>query len=178
MATREAITRRAPGASGGFTLIEVSVALAGAAVIAVMMTSFFVGATRVEEMHRADDDALTQLRDARQRMSRDIREARRFTWIDAASFTVWIDEGWDEVVGADETITWSIDEGGNLRRAVGEDSRIEAQGLSVAESWFEYDAVVASSVTSMQMHLVAVVEDRAGTGRRTLDTEISMRNVP
>ena len=91
---------------------------------------------------------------------------------------MWIDAGWDEVIGEGETVTWSIDQAGNLRRGVGEDSRIEAQGLAVAESWFAFDAVVASSVASMQMHLVAVVEDRAGTGRRTLDTEITMRNVP
>jgi type II secretory pathway component PulJ len=172
------MSQASPTRSGGFTLVELSVALAGAAVIAVMMTSFFVGATRVDELHGADDDALTQLRDARQRISRDVREARRFTWIETNSFSVWVDDGWDEEIGSDEIVTWSIDEAGNLRRSVGAASRIEARDLSVGESWFAFDAVVASSVTSMEMHLVAVVEDRAGTGRRTLDTEITMRNVP
>ncbi|MCB2223575.1 MAG: hypothetical protein KQH83_05295 [Actinobacteria bacterium] len=166
---------------GGFTLVEVSIALTGLLLISSVMMSFFVGATRVDATHTADDAALEQLRDARQRMSRDVREARRFTAAGPHGFTVWVDDGWDEVVGTDELITWSIDVAGNLRRAVGESSRVEARGLSVERSYFAFDAANPSSISSMRMHLEAEVEGPGGgppTGTRSLDTEITLRNVP
>ena len=167
--------------SGGFTLVEMSIALAGLLLISGMMMSFFVGAARIDEVHTSDDTALEQLRDARQRMSRDVREARRFYTIWSSGFTVWIDAGWDEVIGAGELVTWSLDEAGNLWRSVGEASRIEARSISVYESSFTFDAAVPASVTAMQIHLVVVVGrpgDGAAAGTRSLDTEITMRNVP
>jgi len=173
--------RDAVDGSGGFTLLELSIAMTGLLLISAVMMSFFVGVVRVDAVHTSDDKALEQLRDARQRMSRDVREARRFTTTWTQGFTVWIDDGWDEVVGADELVTWSVDIAGNLWRSAGDDSRIEARGLSVAESYFAFDASIASSVTSMQMHLVVVVEgpgDGSAAGTRSLDTEISLRNVP
>ena len=164
----------------GFTLIELSMAMAGLLLISAVMMSFFVGATKVDLVHTADDTALEQLRDARQRMSRDIREARRFTATWPLGFTVWVDAGWDEVVGPDELITWSIDVAGNLWRSVGDDSRIEARSLSVEASYFAFDAANASSVSSMQMHLVVQVAAPGDgqSGTRSLDTEITLRNVP
>ncbi len=167
-------------ASAGFTLVEVSIAMAGLLLISAVMTSFFVGATRVDATHTADDEALEQLRDARQRMSRDVREARRFTATWEQGFTIWIDDGWDEVAPAEEFVTWSIDEGGYLRRSVGEASRVEARGLDRSASYFAFDAPLPSSVTSMQMHLVVLVRDPGGRtiGTRSLDTEITLRNVP
>ncbi len=167
--------------SAGFSVIELSIALAGLLVVSSVMMSFFVGVARVDGVHTADDTALEQLRDARQRMSRDIREARRFyaTW--PLGFTVWLDAGWDEVIDAGELVTWSVDEAGNLRRSVGEASRIEAGGISLSESYFTFDSTMPGSVTSMQMHLVVVVGrpgDGAAAGTRALDTEITLRNVP
>ena len=167
--------------SAGFTLIELSIALAGLLVVSSVMMSFFVGVARVDGVHTSDDTALEQLRDARQRMSRDIREARRFYAISPLGFTVWLDTGWDEVIDPGELITWSVDEGGNLRRSIGEASRVEARGISLYESYFAFDSTMPGSVTSMQMHLVVVVGrpgDGAAAGTRALDTEITLRNVP
>lgn len=167
--------------SAGFTVIELSIALAGLLVVSSLMMSFFVGAARVDGVQTSDDKALEQLRDARQRMSRDIREARRFYAIWPLGFTVWIDTGWDEVIGAGELISWSVDEGGNLRRSVGEASRVEVRGISLNESYFTFDSAMPGSVTSMRMYLVVVVGrpgDGAEAGTRALDTEITLRNVP
>jgi type II secretory pathway pseudopilin PulG len=172
--------RRADG-SEGFTLIELSIAMGGLLLVSAVMMSFFVGATRVDATHTSDDVALEQLRDARQRMSRDVREARRFTSAWSHGFTVWVDDGWDEVIGTNELITWSIDVGGNLRRTAGEDSRVEARGLSLSDSAFSFDSAVASSITTMRIRLAVLVEgpgDGATAGVRSLETEISLRNVP
>jgi type II secretory pathway pseudopilin PulG len=163
--------------SAGFTLIEISIALAGLAVVATMLMTVFVGANKVDDLHTSDDTALEQLREARQRMSRDVREARRFTSIGSRDFTVWVDEGWDEVIGSGELITWTIYETGDLVRSTDFAERVEASGVSYADSWFGFDATVAASVTRMEIHLAAPVESGLG-GTRTLDTEITLRNVP
>jgi type II secretory pathway pseudopilin PulG len=178
---RRCLRRVIPDADGGFTLIELSLALAGLLLVSSVMMSFFVSVSRADLVHTADDNALEQLRDARQRMSRDVREARRFTAASPLSFSVWVDAGWDEVVGADENITWSVDVAGNLWRSVGDDSRIEARGLSVSESYFSFDSNAPSSITTMRMHLVVIVAapgDGAPSGSRSLETEITLRNVP
>lgn len=172
---------RAGDGSGGFSLIELSIAMSGLLLVSAVMMSFFLGAVRVDDVHTSDDTALEQLRDARQRMSRDIREARRFTVAWQQGFTVWIDDGWDGVVGSGELVTWSIDVAGNLWRSSGDESRIEARGISVSDSYFAFDAPTPSSITSMQIHLVAVLVDPVDgstTGTRSLDTDISLRNVP
>jgi len=167
--------------SEGLTLIEMSIAMAGFLMVSAIMMSIVVGAARVDLLHSADDMALEQLRDARQRMSRDVREARRFTTAELHEFTVWIDEGWDQVVGPDELVTWRIDIAGNLWRTAGSNSRIEARGLSTSQSYFAFDAGVPSSATSMRLHLVVGVEslgEGADSCARALSTEITLRNVP
>lgn len=173
--------RRLIEGSEGFTLLELSIAMSGLLLVSAVMMSFFVGAARIDAVHSSDDVALEQLRDARQRMSRDVREARRFTTTWPLGFTVWIDEGWDGVIGPGELVTWSVDIAGNLWRSAGVDARIEARSLSPAESYFVFDSATSSGITSMRIHLVVAVEgpsDGSSAGTRSLDTEISLRNVP
>jgi type II secretory pathway pseudopilin PulG len=178
---RRRLRRRLIDGSEGFTLIELSIAMSGLLLISAVMMSFFVGATRIDAVHSSDDVALEQLRDARQRMSRDVREAKRFTTAWPLGFTVWIDDGWDDVVGPGELVTWSVDVAGNLSRSAGDHARIEARGLSVAGSYFAFDSSTPSGITSMRIHLVVEVEgpsDGSAAGTRSLDTEITLRNVP
>lgn len=166
-------------ADTGTTVVELALAMVGLAVISMTMMSFFVGATAVDDLHEADDVALEQIRDARARLSRDVREARRFTAIGQYGFTVWIDEQWDDVVDAGELVTWGINTDGALFRSAGAANRIEARGLSVEQSAFAYDSNHPAYATMIDVHLVALVDDAAGVGTtRSLDTEVSLRNVP
>ncbi len=167
-----------PRREAGVTLVELVVTLAGLALVSATMVSILVGSTRVDQAQAADDTAQEAVRDARARLARDVREARRFTAAAPASLTVWLDDDWDGVMPATELVTWSIDQAGGLRRAVGEaGGRVEAGGLSFADSRFTYDSTVAAQVTRAYVHLVIAVGGPEAA-YRTLDFEVSLRNVP
>jgi hypothetical protein len=164
-------------AEAGTSLVELAASLAGLAALAAVIMSVFLGVTRVDDLHADDDVALEQVREARQRMALDVREARRFTNAAASTFSVWVDADWDGTTGADEVVTWSITPEGDLVRAVNGESSVEASGLSYLYSGFGYDEVSPFLITRMGIHLVVPVEEGVG-GERILDTEITLRNVP
>ncbi|MBN2113829.1 MAG: hypothetical protein JW785_06860 [Acidimicrobiia bacterium] len=167
-----------PREAAGLTLVELALAMAGMALVATTMVSVFVGATRVEQVQAADDAAQEAVRDARSRLAKDVREARRFTAAGPASFSVWIDYEWDAVMPAAEVVTWSVNSSGALVRTVGSSAgRVEAWGLSGAESRFSYDSTLPAQITRAFVHLVVGVAG-PGDGARTLDFEVALRNVP
>jgi Tfp pilus assembly protein PilW len=167
-----------PHGGAGVTLVELAITMAGLALVCTGMISMFVATTRVDQVQAADDTAQEGVRDARGRLAKDVREARRFTAATLTSFTVWIDDEWDGVMPAAELVTWSMDTAGSLVRSVGEGGgRVEAAGLSLADSRFTYDSTLAALVTRAYLHLVIGVGGPEG-GYRTLDFEVSLRNVP
>lgn len=162
----------------GVTLVELAITMAGLALVSTAMISLFVGTTRVDEAQAADDAAQEAVRDARARLAKDVREARRFTAIGYTSFTVWLDDEWDGVMPSGELVTWSINSTGGLVRAVGDaGGRVEAWGISRSDSRFSYDSTVAAQVTRAYLHLVVGVAGPEAA-YRTLDFEVSLRNVP
>lgn len=164
--------------TAGVTLIELAITMAGLALVSTALISFFVGATRMDQVQAADDSAQEAVRDARSRLARDVREARRFVAIGSTGFTVWVDDDWDGVMPAEELVTWSIGSAGALTRTVGDGTgRVEAGGLNPADSRFRYDSTLAAQVTRAYVHLVVGVGGPGG-GARTLDFEVSLRNVP
>jgi hypothetical protein len=168
---------RVPDGETGTSLVELAASLAGLAVLASVVLSVFLGVTRVDKLHADDDVALEQVREARQRMALDVREARRFTNAAASTFSVWVDADWDGATGTSEVVTWSITPDGDLVRSVGTESAVEASGLSYLYSGFGYDEISPFLISRMGIHLVVPVEDGVG-GERILDTEITLRNVP
>ena len=159
----------------GSTITELSLALVGLALMASMMIGFFIGVTSTDAVHRADDTALEDARNARALMSRDVREARRFTQAGPVSFTVWIDDEWDDVTDINELIVWSIDDVGALTRREGTaDPQIAAGSIVEEESIFTYDKGLVSEIGAVDLHLVVA----SGTSEHVIDTHISLRNVP
>lgn len=158
--------------------MELAITMAGLALVSAAMVAFLVGTTRVDQAQAADDAAQEAVRDARGRLAKDIREARRFTAVSPTSFTVWVDDEWDGVMASAELITWSIDSTGALMRAVGEaGGRVEARGVSQSDSRITYDHAVAAQVTRTYLHLVVGVTGPQ-VASRTVDFEVSLRNVP
>jgi hypothetical protein len=167
-----------PHDGAGVSLVELAITMAGLALVATGMVSLFVAATGVDRVQAADDFAQEAVRDARSRLAKDVREARRFTAAATTSFTVWLDDEWDGVMPAVELVTWSITTAGGLSRAVGDGTgRVEAWGLSRADSRFTYDSTLAAQITQAYVHLVVEVAGPAAA-YRTLDFEVSLRNVP
>ena len=168
---------RLPG-EAGMSLVELAIAMAGLALVSTAMVSIFVGTTRMDQVQAADDAAQEAMRDARGRLAKDVREARRFIAIGPAAFTVWLDDEWDGQMPGAEVVTWSVNSSGSLVRSVGDGAgRVEASGLSAANSRFTYDSTSAAQVTRAYVHLVVGVSGPEA-GERTLDFEVSLRNVP
>ena len=170
--------RQAPRGAAGVSLVELAITMAGLALVSTAMISLFVGTTRVDEAQAADDTAQEAVRDARSRLAKDVREARRFTAAGPWSFTVWVDDEWDGLMPSAELVTWSISSSGALVRAVGDSAgRVEAWGLSRYESRFLYDSTLPAQVTRAYLRLVFGVGGPEG-GARALDFEVALRNVP
>jgi type II secretory pathway pseudopilin PulG len=162
----------------GISLIEVMVSVAGLAVIATMLISVFVGVTRVNTSHDADDRALLTLREVRQRITRDVREARGFLVANPATMTLWSDDDWDGVRDTGEMVTWTLGTDGVLTRSTnGGISVAVVEGLDPARSGFTYDASTVLNIRSATVSLVSTV-DTAGGGDRALQFEVSLRNMP
>ena len=158
--------------------MELAITMAGLALISTAIVAFLVGTTRVDQAQAADDSAQEAVRDARGRLAKDIREARRFTAVSPTSFTVWVDDEWDGVMASAELVTWSVESTGALVRAAGEAAgRVEARGLSQSDSRFTYDHTVAAQVTRAYLHLILGVAGPQATSR-SVDFEVSLRNVP
>jgi Tfp pilus assembly protein PilW len=158
----------------GASIVELALVLAGLGLLAGTMIGFFVGVTQSDRVHREDDAALEDARNARALMSRDVREARRFTEIGPAGFTVWVDELWDDVTDPSELISWTIDASGALVRTEGGFPLVTAGSVLGDQSTFTFDSAITSEVRSVDLHLVVAT----GTATHVIDTTISLRNVP
>jgi type II secretory pathway pseudopilin PulG len=160
------------------TLIEIMMSLAGLAVVAAALISAFAVVTGVDALHSSDDAALQTLREVRQRISRDVREARGFVVIGPAAFTVWMDDDWDGVQDLGERITWVLSADGSLRWVDNdENSTVLIRGLDPDLSGFSYDSNSPSNVRSATVSLVSKVTAGIG-GERSIEFDVSLRNIP
>ena len=158
----------------GTSLVELSVSMFGLAFVAAIMLSWFVGANRVDELQRNDDEVIQDLRISRELLTKDLRRARSITAADVLAVTMWLDTDRDDIVDGGELITWEVEGDGDFVRST--DLGIEtvhARSLLTGSSAFTYDDVVAASVTAVHVTLVAGL-DTGST--RSMSVEISMRN--
>lgn len=159
------------------TLVELGISLAGLAVVAAMLTTFFVGVTKVDLLHEADDNALLTLRQIRQRITRDVREARALVVAGPSSMTVWHDADWDGVQDIGERATWTILTSGSLVRTnVVSGTVTVAQGLDPSLSRFTYSSTSVLDIRSVTIRLDSVVEQSQGD--RSIEFDVSLRNMP
>jgi Tfp pilus assembly protein FimT len=158
----------------GVTLVELSVSMFGLAFLSAIMLSWFVGASRVDELHRSDDEVIQELRVARELLTKDIRRARSITAAAPTSLTVWLDADRDLIADDGELVTWAITTDGEFVRSTDTGSAVAHAGsLVVDASSFVYDDVMPASITSVSFHFVARLEDG---GQRSMSSEISLRN--
>ena len=161
------------------TVVELSISLAGLAVVGAMLVTFFVGVTRVDRLHEADDDALLTLRTVREHITRDVREARGFVVAGAAGMTMWHDADWDGVLDDGELVAWKIGDDGVLTRQIdGEDAVVLTRGLESASSSFRFDGASAVDIRTVDILLTAGVATGPPSTDRSLQFEVSLRNMP
>ncbi|MDX1690156.1 MAG: hypothetical protein R3290_03930 [Acidimicrobiia bacterium] len=158
----------------GVTIVELGVSMFGLAFVAAIMLSWFVGASRVDELHRNDDEVIQELRTSRQLLTKDIRRARQVTTAGLQSITVWVDADHDDIVDGGELVSWTLESDGDLVRADDAGGAVtQATGLLVAGSGFGYDAELAAEVGTVSFTFVGALD---GGGQRSISSDISLRN--
>ena len=162
----------------GITLVELGVGMVMTALLSTVMITWVFTGFGAESTHRSYDQALEDLRDVSDQLSREVRAADYLTAADTASMTFWLDGTRDGVVDPGETVTWAIEGGGVVVRATddGNPKTVVATNLSPTGSSFSYDAVTAGDVGRVTMDLVALVATSAGGDEVFLSTDIYLRN--
>lgn len=168
--------RRTLDDDGGMSLVELGVSMVITSLLAVLMVTWLSAALQSENSHASYDEALADLRDVSDRLSREVRAAGYLITAEPYSLSFWLDGNRDGVVGAGESITWAI-EGSDMRRFTEDDSEdvVVATHLTTG-SRFSYDNTTPGSVTRVTVDLVAGAETRAGIDLVTHSADIYLRN--
>jgi hypothetical protein len=153
------------------------VAMLGVAILSTVMISWFGSVTAVDARHFGDDVALEQLRDIKERFSKDVRGADEIQVAEAHLVQFWVDSNRDGIEGVDEYVVWSISSTGDITRADCDGSRLETSNADYDSSYFGYDASDPADVTRVSMQLLVVVEGPGVAGTREIATEVALRNI-
>jgi hypothetical protein len=166
--------RSRPRGDRGVSILETAVSMFGLAFVAAIMLSWFVGANRVDELHRNDDQVVQELRVSRELLTKDVRRSRAITVAQPWELTLWLDGDHDDIVDVGERVTWEVAGNGDLVRYADDETGLaHATGLVIGSSGFTYDDVVATSIRTVTFTFVAQVD---GGGKRSLSADISLRN--
>ena len=168
--------RRSLGGDAGMSLVELGVSMVITSLLSVLMVTWFSAGVGSENSQRSYDEALSDLRDVSDRLSREVRAAGYLTEAEPYSLSFWLDSDRDGEVGEGESITWAI-EGSDMRRFTEDDSEnvVVATNLTTG-SQFSYDAVTPGLVTRVTIDLVAGAETRAGVDLVLHSADIYLRN--
>jgi type II secretory pathway pseudopilin PulG len=170
--------REAGRGEAGITLVELMVALMVTALLGAMVATWMTSVVRAVNLHRADDIAVQDLREAKDLLTRELRIASGVSAISSTSMTFWVDTDFSGTPDQGETVTWSIEPDGTLVRwtdAGGQASALVIlEHVVLAESTFEFDTGEASEVRRVGVTLVVTAGDADRT--RSLSTEIFVRN--
>jgi type II secretory pathway pseudopilin PulG len=170
--------RGAGRAEAGITLVELMVALMVTAILGAMVATWMTSAVRAVNLHRADDVAVQDLRQAKDLLTRELRVASGVSAISPTAITFWVDADFSGAPDEGETITWSIESDGTLARWTDAGGKASAlvilDHVVLGESIFEFDTDEASEVRRVAITLVVTAGDTDRT--RSLSTEIFVRN--
>ncbi len=168
----------------GFTLIELTMAMAGVSLVMVMMIAMMGAVTRVDNDTTNEKEVLDNLRFTRLLLEREIREAD-VVFADSNDFRlhIWSDADGDDTLDADENIVWTpAYEGGGvfrLQRRDGAGNTLLDDSLLVLPAdgspLFGYDSPPPGTG---RVTLTLESEFRLGnsTAARNLVSQVSLRN--
>ena len=194
------MTRPAPAADRGATLVEMLIVLLILGVVVTALTGAFITTSR----HlRSDEDEARGLADVRtvvERLGRDIRDARGVApGADEHHLVLWIDYDSDYRQQASETVTWELrasDEAGHfdVHRSVRGGEPVRQAGTLVSDLAFCYSAsaeatgpgvclptpLAAAQADDVRLVGTSMAYDAVlagGTGRRGVEFATRLRNV-
>lgn len=163
----------------GITLVELMVAMMITAILGAVVATWMTSAVKAANMHRDDDIAVQDLRQAKDLLTRELRSAAEVVTLSPTMITVWVDSDYSGAPDDGEIITWSIESDGTLVRWTDVDGG-SANGVVVLDrvvvslSGFDYDAPEAPDVRKVSVVLVVTAGSEHRT--RSISTEIFIRN--
>lgn len=155
----------------GAGLVELMLAMVIAGALSLMMVVWIGAAFSANETHLQDDVAVQDLRVVRERLGREVREARSVLTADSDELAIWLDEDRDGTVDQGESVSWSIIDD-TLVRSTDATSLVIATGVSSVRSSFEY-AQDAGDVTTVSVSVVIPLDSGAV---HSLSLDIPLRN--
>ena len=169
--------RRRLSADSGMSLVELAMTLLITSLMSITLITWISSASKAAGLHREDDQAVQDLRVAKEHITRDLRVARSVLVAEPSQVSVWVDADEDEYQDPGEAVTWRIENGSLTKGTDLTAPHIEASNLDVYQSRFTYDASPAAAVTQIEVTLVASVTARTGEpSQRTLTVGVSVRN--
>lgn len=162
---------------GGVSLVELAITLLITSIMSISLITWITTAGKAAGLHREDDQAIQELRVAKELLTRDLRIARAVLVAEPSRVSVWIDSDEDEYRDPGETITWSFDDGTLTTRTDLTAPHVEVSALDGFHSHFSYDDPEAAGVSQVGVTLVATVSARTGEPeQRTLTVAVHVRN--
>jgi hypothetical protein len=158
----------------GVTIVELGIGMILSAMVGIALVTWMTSAIGAANHHRDDDHAVQGLREAHERITREVRVARALLEASEAHLVLWIDENWDDEQDQGEIVTWALGDGALTRTVSGAGEPLEVlTGVDVAASEFTFDSEPAEEARVVGILLVAEVGDR---GSRSMSTVILLRN--
>lgn len=162
---------------GGVTLVEMLVVLLIGGIVATALLAWMTSAVRSANLHRDDDRAVQDLREAHERLTREVRTSSQLLDGSSTELTMWIDLDWDGTIGEGEVVTWSVTGGGSLVRSTDAGDEWEViTGLAPELSGFTLDAGTAAQSRVVGIGLAAFVGESDNV--RTMNGQVFLRNAP
>lgn len=162
----------------GTSIVELGVAMFVTALMSAAMVTWLHSAGAATSLHRGDDQAMQELRTAKDLLGRDLRNSEGVIAAGTISVTVWVDDDDDDFQDVGEAITWSITDEGDLARSTDDgESVVHASNLAYGQSQFSYDAPEVEDITEIGVQLVVTVIAEGGeSGTRSIGIRIHVRN--
>jgi len=175
----------------GLTLVDLLIGLVLSAAVLGLTTSALHVATKTDMAVSQSSEALAQLRTTVQRLTKEVRQARRiYSDSDERTLHFWLDRNQNSVVDTGERIIWHLEAAGvktTLLRSV-DDAQSgvpEAVDFLASESSFAYaresggtmQAVGPQNATVVTLAFAADVDPDRHSGPRWTRTEVRLRNV-
>jgi hypothetical protein len=171
--------RLLPGDSG-VTVVELSIAMVMALMLSTVMITWVFAGFGSDSAHRSYDEALADVRNVSDQLSREVRAASTLTLAEEKSVSFWLDSNRNTTVESGETITWTILTNGDVTRSVdgaGGGTALMATHLDATKSSFLYDATDPGEVGRITIQLVALAETQAGLDEVVHGFDIYLRNI-
>ena len=165
----------------GLTLVELSIAMLVAAVIASAMVAWLVQVSQQHNFAQESEEALAAMTLGKARLVKELRFADELDMVasDSHSIVLWVDENGNGASDSGETVTWTIESDGDLVRAT--DTTIAA--IQVTGLVYDAGAAAGSSRFSyggagerVTIELTADVESGSGPLPKSIRTEVHLRN--